>query len=179
MNTPYTLRNLWDVLMLFVIPIGGGIPAGVILAQKRMLGWPVMCALYFVSDILLALTFEPLMLLFLRGSERSARLARVRLALAQAMKQSTARFGVSPGPFTLVMIAFGIDPMTGRVATRAAGHGFFSGWALTIAGDMIFFCLIMASTLWLNGLLGNGTWAAMIVLVLMFVIPMIVRRIRG
>jgi len=44
--------------MLFLIPVGGGIPAGVLLARDKGLAWPVTAGLYLISDILLALAFE-------------------------------------------------------------------------------------------------------------------------
>jgi hypothetical protein len=172
------LSNAWDVLVLFVVPIGGGIPAGVVLAQKRGLGWALMEALYFLSDVVLACAFEPLMLLFLRASRRNPRLARMREALARSTGQALGRYGIRPGPFSLVMITFGTDPMTGRSVAKAAGHGFFTGWALTIAGDMLFFTVLMASTLWLNDFLGNGTWAAVLVTVAVVAIPPLARSLR-
>ena len=49
------------VLMLFLIPIGGGIPAGVILARDHDLAWPTTGMLYFVSDVILAFAFEPVL----------------------------------------------------------------------------------------------------------------------
>ena len=52
-----------SVLKLFVIPVGGGIPAGVMLAQAQGVAWPVTAVLYLVSDILLAVVFEPVLLL--------------------------------------------------------------------------------------------------------------------
>ncbi len=173
-----SLTNAWDVFLLFVIPIGGGIPAGVVLAQSKGIGWMSMLLLYFVSDILLAFLFEPLMMLFIYGSKRSKFLAN----LGDAIKKSTSRtisgYGSKPGPFLLVTIAFGVDPMTGRAAAMAAGHGFISGWAIAILGDMFFFGVVMASTIWLNNILGDGTWAAVIIMVAMMVIPSLVRRFR-
>jgi hypothetical protein len=44
--------------------------------------------------------------------------------------------------------------MTGRAAAKAAGHGFLPGWAIAITGDMIYFVVLMASTLWLQ-----ASWA--------------------
>jgi hypothetical protein len=173
------LRNAWEVLLLFIIPIGGGIPAGVVLAQKRGLSWPLMALLYFISDLILACAFEPLLLLFVRASGRSPRLSRIKDALAKSVSQSVARYGMNPRPFSLVMITFGTDPMTGRSVAFAAGHGFFSGWALTILGDMFFFLVLMASTLWLNGILGDGTLTAIIIMVGMLLVPPIARRLRN
>lgn len=167
-----------DVLSLFIIPIGGGIPAGVLLAQKKALPIPLTMALYFVSDVILACVFEPLMLMLLHFAKRSSRLSRWAEMLKAAMNQSIMRYGVNPGPFTLVMISFGVDPMTGRVAAHAAGHRFITGWLIAITGDMIFFSIIMASTLWLNNILGDGTWTAVIILTLMFAGPPLIRRLR-
>lgn len=173
-----SFSSAWEVLTLFLIPVGGGIPAGVILAQTRGIGWPVMLILYFISDVILAFLFEPFMLLVTWAARRYPFFARLKETFRKSMKKSTARYGISPGPFSLVMIAFGIDPMTGRTAAFAAGHGFISGWALAILGDMLFFAVLMASTLWLNNILGNGTWAAVIVMVAMMVVPLLVRRLR-
>lgn len=48
-----------------------------------------------------------------------------------AMARRVAHFGgTGVGPFALVMIAFGVDPMTGRPTALAAGHGFLVGWAV-------------------------------------------------
>src|SRR5690349_18902011 len=90
----------WDVLLLFLIPIGGGIPAGVVLANNHGLSWLVMCGLYFVSDVILACVFEPLMLLFLRQSERTPWLGKFRVALAQSTSHTVGKMGINPGPFT-------------------------------------------------------------------------------
>ena len=162
--------------MLFLIPVGAGIPGGVLVAHKHGIGWPVMEFLYFVSDVILACAFEPLMHLMIAAGRRVAFLARVTDALRRSMNKTAALYGSTGGPFTLIMIAFGVDPMTGRAAAAAAGHGFVSGWAIAIAGDMLYFTVIMVSTLWLGSILGDGSTTTMIILVLMFVVPLLFRR---
>ena len=77
------------------------------------------------------------------------------------------------------MISFGVDPMTGRAAALGAGYGFIGGWLIAIAGDMIFFVILMVSTLWLNSVLGDGTWAAVIIMAVMFGVPMLWRWFRA
>jgi len=168
----------WAVLMLFLIPIGGGIPPGVLLAKARGLPWPETAFLYFVSDVILALVFEPLLLLALAAGRGNPRLTRAAEAMRLSLERVAALYGNSGGPFTLILIAFGADPMTGRVAASAAGHGFVSGWALAIAGDMLYFAVIMAATLWLKSLIGSGVAAALIVLAAMVVVPLLIRRWR-
>lgn len=177
-SSPTSLSNMWEVLTLFIIPVGGGIPAGVILAKNKGMQWPLMMALYFVSDVMLAMVFEPLMLSIIRLFKGSPRMHRFIEAYKQSTRKSVARYGVNPGPFTLILISFGMDPMTGRTAAHAAGHGFITGWMIAITGDMIFFTVLMVSTLWLNNILGDGTWTAIIIMIAMFAVPYIIRRLR-
>jgi hypothetical protein len=173
------LKDAWEVLLLFLVPVGGGIPAGVVLAKSRGLSWLVSSVLYFISDVILACVFEPIMILVIRLLKRTQRGHLVRAAYLQSLRKIMSRYHMNPGPFALVMISFGTDPMTGRSIARLVGHGFLAGWALTISGDMIFFWIIMGSTLWLNSVLGDGTWAAVIVMVAMLVIPALIRKLRA
>jgi hypothetical protein len=172
-------QHCGEVLMIFCFPFGGGIPAGVILAEKYHFAWSLTALLYFISDVMLACAFEPLMLLFVHYTRNSEFTKRF-LANYKAMLAKTGfNYGLSPSWFSLVIVSFGVDPMTGRAASRAAGYGFVTGWAIAICGDLIFFALIMASTLWLNNILGDGTTAALIVMAGMFVIPPALRKVRG
>jgi len=168
------------VLLLFLLPVGGGIPAGVLLAQSRGLGWAPTAGLYFVSDVILALAFEPV----LRGcvflARRSPFLARFGSALQAAMARSAARVGgPGMGPIALIMVAFGVDPMTGRSAALAAGHGFLAGWAIAIAGDLLYYAVVALATLRLNAWLKHPEATVWIVLLAMLLVPSLVRRIRS
>src|SRR5437762_457233 len=69
-------------------------------------------------------------------------------------------------------------PTTGRAAAAAAGHGFFSGWALAITGDMGYFALLMGSTLWLSTIFGDDRFTIGAVLVGTWVLPLLIRRLR-
>ena len=177
-STPTFLINAWDVLLLFLIPVGGGIPAGVLLAKNRGLDWPVMALLYLISDMILACVFEPLMLLVVAAGKKSPFLARVGDAFKANMQKTTARYGTNLGALSLILVAFGVDPMTGRAAAAAAGHGFIRGWMIAITGDMMYFFVLMSSTLWLNNALGNETQTTAIILVAMLVIPEVLSRLR-
>ena len=53
--------GMLGAFLLFCVPIGGGIPAGVLMARAANVSPPVMMALYFVSDLVLAVTFEPVL----------------------------------------------------------------------------------------------------------------------
>ncbi len=171
-------RNFLDVLVIFLIPFGGGIPGGVLLAKNRGIDWPGTMGIYLVSDIILALAFEPIMILFIRLGKKIDIFARIGALMKNMILKTLEHYGNKTGVLALVMIAFGVDPMTGRGVAAAAGHGFITGWMIAITGDMIYFTMLMVSTLWLNNITGNGTLTILIILALMIAFPSIQRKIQ-
>jgi hypothetical protein len=168
------------ILKLFLIPVGGGIPAGVLLAGSKGVPWPITAGLYLVSDIVLALAFEPILRLIATLVGRVPVLVRFSAALKSATARSVAHFsGTGTGPLALIMIAFGVDPMTGRATALAAGHGFLAGWTIAITGDMLYFAVIAFTTLQLNSYFRDPDTTMLIVLGAMFVVPMVVRYFRS
>lgn len=171
---------MWPVLLLFLLPVGGGIPAGVLLARSKGLAWPTTAGLYFASDVLLALAFEPILRLLVLLAGKVPFLARFGAALKVAMARSAAHLGgTGAGPFALVMIAFGVDPMTGRASALAAGHGFVMGWVFAITGDMLYYAVIAITTLRLNAYIRDPNTTMWIVLGAMIIVPMLVRYVRS
>ena len=166
--------------MLFLLPLGGGIPAGVLLAQTKGLAWPITAGLYFASDVMLALAFEPVLRLLVLLGGKVPFLARLSAMIKVTMASSMAPFsGTGAGPFTLVMISFGVDPMTGRASALAAGHGFLTGWAFAFAGDMLYYAVIALTTLRLNMYFRDPSTTMWIVLGAMIVVPMMVSYFRS
>ena len=177
LDQPVTI--MLPVLKLFLLPVGGGIPAGVLLASAKGLAWPITTGLYLVSDVVLAIVFEPILRLLAAIMGKVPILTRLSAALKAVTARSAAHFsGTSTGPLALVMIAFGVDPMTGRATALAAGHGFLTGWAIAIAGDMLYFAVIALATLHLNSYFQDPNTTMLIVLGAMFVVPMLVRYFR-
>jgi uncharacterized membrane protein len=166
----------WGVLLLFLIPIGGGIPAGVLMAHARGIGWPLMMGLYFISDVVLACIFEPFLRLLIGVGRLAPLIGRAARAARASVQRTAAQYGTPSGPLALVLVSFGVDPMTGRAAAAAAGHGFIPGWTIAITGDMFYFALLMVSTLWLGDALGNDRLTIGVMLFVMFVLPAILRR---
>ncbi|MDD2851909.1 MAG: hypothetical protein PHY09_08430 [Desulfuromonadaceae bacterium] len=172
--------DVLSVLKLFIIPVGGGIPAGILLAQAKGLVWPITTVLYLVSDIALALAFEPILRLIAIVAGKIPVLTRLSAALKAATARSVAHIGgTGAGPLALIMVSFGVDPMTGRATAHAAGHGFIAGWAIAIAGDMLYFSVIAITTLRLNSYFRDPNTTMLIVLGAMFVVPMLVRYVRS
>ena len=150
------------------------------LAQAKGLAWPITTGLYLVSDIALALAFEPILRLFTALVGNVPFLARFSAALKAVTARSVAHIsGTSTGPLALVMVAFGVDPMTGRATALAAGHGFLAGWAFAIVGDMLYFAVIALTTLRLNSYFRDPNTTMLMVLVAMFVVPILVRYFRS
>jgi hypothetical protein len=133
-----------------------------------------MTVLYFISDVILACIFEPAML----AMKKSGFFTKVAEAYKKSLHKTVLKTGVRPTPLSLILISFGADPMTGRAAAAAAGHGFVSGWTLAITGDMFCFALVMVSTLWLSDVLGDGTWTVVLITVVMLGAPPLFRRLR-
>ncbi len=168
------------VLLLFLLPVGGGIPAGVLLAQAKGLAWPTTAGLYFISDVLLALAFEPILRGLVHLGGRIPALARITAAMKVAMARTVSHWsGTGAGPITLVLIAFGVDPMTGRASALAAGHGFLAGWAFAIAGDMLYYAVVALTTLRLNAYVKDPGTTVMVVLGAMIALPMLIRAVRS
>jgi hypothetical protein len=95
------------VYMLFLLPVGSGIPAGVLLARANGLSWPVTAGLYFVSDVVLAVAFEPVLRLLAALGRKVRFLARCGAIMSKAMSRNSAYFvRTGAGPTTLVMISF-------------------------------------------------------------------------
>ncbi len=163
--------------LLFLVPVGGGIPAGVLIARAGGVSPPVMMALYFVSDVVLAFVFEPMLRLLVALGRWVPVLGRLGRRLGRGVQGGLP--GGTRGPLGLILVSFSVDPMSGRAAAAAAGHGFVPGWALAIAGDMLYFALLMVSTLWLNSVLGDERLTVGAVLLLTLVLPSLIRRWRA
>jgi len=168
----------WGVLLLFCIPGGVGIPPGVLLGHQGGLGPIVMSVLYFLSDVFLATVFEPMLVIVAVLARRVQFVRRAADAILRAVTR-TMPAGNASAPFGIALTAFGAGLPFGRALGAAVGFGLVASWLFTIAGDMVYFALGMASTLWFDDLLGDSRSAALAGLVVMFVVPAMVRRLRA
>ena len=167
------------VFLRFLIPFGGGIPAGVLQAKAQGLAWSLTGLLYLISDLVLVLLFEPLLRGLLALGRRSDRMSRVGTALQEATTRSLEPYRGTSSALGLTLIAFGVDPMTGRGAALAAGYGPMSGWTFALLGDLLYFAVVAAATLRLSATFGNPEAAVATMLALMVVGPVLVRRLRA
>src|SRR5438552_984222 len=177
------LPDLWPsgglgVFLIFVLPTIVGIPLGVIMARDAALDPLLTAGLYFASDLVLAVTAEPMLAGLRWVARRVPFLERLGARLARLTEATGLQEGGVRGPLGLILVSFTVNPLAGRAAAAAAGHGFFSGWALAIVGDMAYFGLIMASTLWISSVFGNDRLAIGVVLIVAFLAPILLRRLR-
>lgn len=147
--------GIWGAFLLFLVPIGGGIPLGVLMGRDAGVSPLMLAGMYFVSDIFMAVTHEPLFWALAWLARLIPPLGKVRDFFARASHGAGLRDEGARGPLGLILFSFTVDPISGRGAAAAAGHGFFAGWSYAIAGDMLYFGVLMGATLWLSGILGG------------------------
>ena len=100
--------------------------------------------------------------------------------MSKAMARNSAYFvRTGAGPITLIMISFGVDPITGRATALAAGHGIVAGWGFAIARDMLYYAVLALTTLRLNLYISDPNITILIVLATMALAPMLVRYFRS
>ena len=168
-------QGWWGVLLLFCIPGGMGIPPGVLLGSHGGLGPVVLSVLYFASDAVLACIFEPLLAILALLASRLPFLRRAGESLMTVIRR-TIPAGSTSAPVGIGLTAFGAGLPFGRAVAAGAGFGLVSSWLFTIAGDMAYFGIGMASTLWFDNLLGDPRSAALAGIVVMLVVPAVIRR---
>ena len=167
----------WGVLLLFCIPLGAGIPSGVLLGHGDGLGAPFIILLYVVSDVVLAAFFEPMLRVLAFVSRWVPALDRAGTLLVGAV-MATMPAGSLAGPTGVALTGFGAGLPFGRALASAVGYGLVTGWMLSIAGDTSYFLIGMASTLWFQDMFGDPRMAAVAALVVMLVVPLVLRRFR-
>jgi hypothetical protein len=170
--------GMLGVFLLFLVPIGGGIPFGVLMARDAGLPSGVTIVLYFLSDVVIAFTTEPFLALLRWLSGRVPPLARAGQILGRLTGSAGLQQGGVRGPLGLILLSFTVSPTTGRAAAATAGHGFVTGWTLAIIGDMGYFLVLMVSTLWASSVFGDDRLTIGAVLIATWVLPLLIRRLR-
>ncbi|MBV9328012.1 MAG: hypothetical protein JO352_30225, partial [Chloroflexi bacterium] len=130
------------------------------------------------SDVVLAIVMEPMLILLRWMGQRVEFIGRLGNRLARLSGATGLSDGKVRGPLGLILFSFAVAPAPARAASEAAGHGFISGWTLAIIGDMLYFTMIMASTLWLSSVVGDDRFTVGAVLIGAWVLPMLIRRMR-
>ncbi len=109
--------------LLFVIPTGAGIPAGVLLGQRVGLTAAAMSGLYVGSGLLRATLFEPFFRWVARQRHEGGRVSRLRDAARELLARHAMLRRAMQGAWAPLIVGYNIDPMAGRVAAAAVGMG--------------------------------------------------------
>ena len=168
----------WGVFLVFVTQIGAGIPLGVLMGRNAGIPPVAMAGLYLASDVVLAVTMEPMLGLLRWLGRRVEFLGRLGNRLSRFTGAAGLQGGGVRGPLGLILFSFSVSPTAGRAASEAAGHRFLSGWSLAIIGDMAYFGLVMASTLWVSSLFGDDRLTIGAILLATWLVPMLIGRMR-
>jgi hypothetical protein len=174
------------VFALFWAPVGPGIPAGVLLARHIPLNPATTFGLYALSDVLAAAICHPLFVGF-------KALARYVPALKRAGKgvlklamlgvpggHAEARGASASGPaalFRVATIGFGVDVYTAGAVATGLDVPRVLRWACAIAGDLVWFALLLGTSIAAASFADDDRVVGGVVLAAMLVIPPLARRL--
>ena len=161
--------------LLFAIPTGAGIPAGVLLGQRLGLTALSMSGLYVGSGLLRAALFEPLFRWLARRRHSLAWIGRWREGGRALLARHDRLRRALRGPWAPMVVSYNVDPMAGRVAAAAVGMGWLRGWGLSLLADFAYFVSTAVPTLWLQRLVGNEWLTLLIFCLLWAALPMLWR----
>jgi hypothetical protein len=169
------------VLLLFFAPIGPGIPAGVLLARHIPLHPAVTFGLYALSDISAAMVCHPLFVVLRRHARRVRplhALGKRMLALATVGVCLPERSGggLTPVLSRIATVGFGVDVYTAGFVATGLGVPRLPGWASAIAGDLVWFALLLGTSMAAASVADDDRVIALAMVVAMLVIPRLARR---
>src|SRR5262249_11974070 len=155
------------------------------LARHIPLNPAVTFGLYTLSDVMSAFVFGPIFrLLKTHGRKVKAIhwLGRRMLSLATiGVRVPTAGDvsgkGVAPTPFRIATVGFGVDIYTAGALASALPVPRVAAWLSAIAGDLVWFALLLWTSIATAWLVDDDRVVAVVVIVAMIVIPRIARRI--
>jgi hypothetical protein len=174
------------VFLLFWAPVGPGIPAGVLLARHIPLNPALTFGLYAVSDVLAAFVCHPL---FVGFKHLARRVPAVRTAGQRMMKlamlgtpavHAEARGMPASRPaalFRVATIGFGVDVYTAGAVATGLDVPRVLRWACAIAGDLVWFAILLGTSVVAASVADDDRVVGGVVLVAMLVIPSVARRI--
>jgi len=169
------------VLMLFFAPIGPGIPAGVLLARHVPLHPALTFGLYALSDVLAAIVCHPIFVLLRRHGARVRPvrwLGRHVLALAMAgVRVPEPSSGAAPRLFRIGTVGFGVDVYTAGMLVAGLRVPRIPGWASAIAGDLVWFALLLATSFVAASIVDDDRVIAVAMVAAMLVIPRLAQRV--
>lgn len=169
------------VFALFWAPVGPGIPAGVLLARHIPLHPTLTFGLYTLSDVLGAAVCHPIFTLLRRHGRRVRPLhwlGRRMMALAMwgVRVPDAGGAGLAPTLSRIATVGFGADIYTAGMLATGLAVPRVAGWASAIAGDLVWFALLLGTSIAAASLADDDRVIGLAMLVAMIVIPRLARR---
>ena len=167
------------VLALFLAPVGPGVPAGVLLARHLPLTPAATFGLYALSDGIAAIVCHPLFAL-LRRHGRNVKpirwLGQRILSLAMVGVRASEQAGVAPALSRIATVGFGVDVYTAGMLATGLPVPRFRGWAAAITGDLLWFAVLLGTSLAAGRIADDDRFIALVMIVAMIVITRLARR---
>jgi hypothetical protein len=173
------------VFMLFWAPVGPGIPAGVLLAHHLRIAPPVTFGLYALSDMLAVVFLHPLYSWFRTHGRRIPAIRKIgqrvlRFAMI-GIRRPTAeevRSGrLAPVLLRIATVGFGVDIYTAGALATGLPIPRLPGWAASIVGDLLWFGLLLGTSIAAAKVYDDPRWVAVVVIAVTLIGPSILRRI--
>ena len=173
------------VFALFWSPVGPGIPAGVLLARHIPLNPAATFGLYAVTDLLGALVCHPLFTLLRRHARRvrplhwiGTRMMRLAMLGTRVPRpDDVAARGIGPALFRVATIGFGVDVYSAGMVANGLPVPRLLGWAAAIAGDLVWFAVLLGTSIAAAAAIDDDRIVGAVVIVAMLVIPPLARRL--
>ena len=167
------------VLALFFAPVGPGVPAGVLLARHLPLTPAATFGLYALSDAIAAIVCHPLFTLLRRHGRRVKPihwLGRRIFSLAMIGVRAPGEAGVAPALSRIATVGFGVDVYTAGMLATGLPVPRFRGWVAAITGDLLWFAVLLGTSLVAASIADDDRFIALVMIVAMIVIPRLARR---
>jgi len=171
------------VFALFWAPVGPGIPAGVLLARHIPLNPVATFGLYTLSDLLGALVCSPLFVFLKRHGKKvkavewlGRRFLRVAMLGVPPPRPAERAGRLAPALFRIATVGFGVDVYSAGLVTTGLPVPRLLGWAAAIAGDLVWFALLLATSIATAKVVDDDRVIGLVVIVAMLVIPRLARR---
>ena len=165
------------VFLIFLVPFGPGASAGIVLAQREGIAPGLIIALYVASDVAAALILEPLLRVIRRRAERRP-LGR---QLFDGIEQLSGKFKIGSGslgrPASLFALTFATDFYSASVASFGLRIWRPLAWTMIIAGDVIWFLIILAATYGIAAFLSDDRILLGGSLIVGVLLPLLVQRL--
>jgi hypothetical protein len=173
------------VFALFWAPVGPGIPAGVLLAHHLRIPPPVTFGLYSLSDALAVFLLNPIYSWFRIYGRRipavraiGQRVLRVAMIGVRRPTTEEVRSGrLAPTLLRIATVGFGVDIYTAGALATGLPIPRLPGWAAAMAGDLVWFALLLGASIAAARVFDDERWVAVVVITVTFLGPSILRRI--